>query len=623
MRLTKVRLQNFLSYKDAEITLSNQGTTLVTGRVIGSFMSNNNGAGKSALLPDSILFALFGATLRGAKGSKVVRKDAGKDCLVTLWGETEDGPFVIRRPQKHTMYSQPEIDWAGDTYRGDAEVRDIVFRYLLGGVGQDTFIAANVFGKGKNSLFFTQLSDSERKKILDEILGFSVLQELEASARSEHHGMVLRLESMIRERATSETLIELHNEKLKEHQIRQASAQQQKMEENARLDERLNRLAAEIVSANKSMKQLAAKAKKAAEDIAKYQIKVDSLKKKAKRFSVTEEEIRTRVRKELDLNTKTKKVKALQELSSQDECPTCYAPIALSKDRLTMLLTEVLDTQVDYEKYVATMEAKQEQESKILSAAESLTDAIDELKRAERDCTSSYQRLEADVAYNKSVIAELYKRKDSLRSFTEPFDELIADSVSSRDKEVARYQDLAGQCTELQYEVEAYARVVETFGNRGLKSFLMEGIIPKLNSYAQHYSNILTEGEITLSFDGQTELASGEKREKISLTISINGKELTYDECSQGQKVRADIITTLALGRLAQNRVGRVVNFVILDEIFEGLDATGLDKVIVLLEELGRERENVFVITHNERLQTYFTNTIEVEYKNGITSIAA
>ena len=177
-----LRVQEFLSHHDSTIQLANRGLVLVSGEVVGNSAASSNGSGKSSLIPDGLIYALFGTTLRGASGPKVIRRDAGRDCLVTLSGFDRHGmAYKIERPQKHRTISKPRLTIGTDVYQGEKEI-DEKIRLLLGGVGFDAFVSAVVFGKG-DTKFFTQLTDSKRKEVLDELMAFGDLNRFLEQAK--------------------------------------------------------------------------------------------------------------------------------------------------------------------------------------------------------------------------------------------------------------------------------------------------------------------------------------------------------------------------------------------------------------------------------------------------------
>jgi len=59
--ITSVKLDNFLSHRDTELTFDNGVTVFIGG----------NGAGKSSII-DAMTFALFGETTRG-KNEEIIR----------------------------------------------------------------------------------------------------------------------------------------------------------------------------------------------------------------------------------------------------------------------------------------------------------------------------------------------------------------------------------------------------------------------------------------------------------------------------------------------------------------------------------------------------------------------
>ena len=63
------------------------------------------------------------------------------------------------------------------------------------------------------------------------------------------------------------------------------------------------------------------------------------------------------------------------------------------------------------------------------------------------------------------------------------------------------------------------------------------------------------------------------------------------------------------------------LNFLVLDEVFDNLDEIGLDRVIKLLYNIPYK--NVFVISHNKEMQSYFDSVITVKNQGGQSYIDA
>ena len=67
MKLEKLELQNFRSYKKLTLDLDNQGLTLILGGT-PQLLSKANGKGKSSIYY-AILYAFYGELPSGVKGS--------------------------------------------------------------------------------------------------------------------------------------------------------------------------------------------------------------------------------------------------------------------------------------------------------------------------------------------------------------------------------------------------------------------------------------------------------------------------------------------------------------------------------------------------------------------------
>ena len=87
-----------------------------------------------------------------------------------------------------------------------------------------------------------------------------------------------------------------------------------------------------------------------------------------------------------------------------------------------------------------------------------------------------------------------------------------------------------------------------------------------------------------------------------------------YLTCSAGEARRLDICMLLSILDLMKY-FGKEPQFIVFDEIFDKLDATGLDKVITLLYNINYK--NVFVISHNDNLKEHFHSLIKITNDDG------
>lgn len=151
---------------------------------------------------------------------------------------------------------------------------------------------------------------------------------------------------------------------------------------------------------------------------------------------------------------------------------------------------------------------------------------------------------------------------------------------------------------------------VKGFSNAGLSSYMMDSVMPALAERANHYLAILADGDIVVSFDTQSKLKSGDMREKLSISWIIEGEPDTTP--SGGQRKKISIAVDLALMDLVATRERAAVDLLLMDEMLDGLDATGRNRVMSLLSELRQKRSTIVVISHDSSIAELFEQTLTV-----------
>lgn len=170
MRILSVEAENFLSYKSLSYSVDTRGVVLVTGA---------NGSGKSAALVDAPAWCFFGRTVRGLSGDGVIhdptRTGKAKGATVRVRMIDDDGTeHVVQRFRKYPggLRNRVLVD---DEWHGTVKAADEAIVRLIG-LRWETFCVAAIFGQGLVSRF-SSAGDSERKRILDEMLGLERIEE--------------------------------------------------------------------------------------------------------------------------------------------------------------------------------------------------------------------------------------------------------------------------------------------------------------------------------------------------------------------------------------------------------------------------------------------------------------
>ena len=166
VKFQEVGMENYGPYLDPMLLEFNEDRlVLITGK---------NGIGKTMAL-DAIPFTLYGSTSKGMKGDDVVNNTAGKDCKTWVKFTVDGEQYQVTRYQKYSKIGNSVILSKGgvDMKKGQREVLPEVEKLIC---SERSFMNTLMFGQ-KVKDFFTDLVDSDKKKIFRELLALEKYQD--------------------------------------------------------------------------------------------------------------------------------------------------------------------------------------------------------------------------------------------------------------------------------------------------------------------------------------------------------------------------------------------------------------------------------------------------------------
>jgi DNA repair exonuclease SbcCD ATPase subunit len=237
-------------------------------------------------------------------------------------------------------------------------------------------------------------------------------------------------------------------------------------------------------------------------------------------------------------------------------------------------------------------------------------------------CDNDIRRLQLSIQNLSVEIGPLMAEWTSLKKFMEeevvnPFTVAFTQTSSDLGVVTADLTRIEGELEVLRRDIQLHQFWVRGFGKGGIQSYLLDSVVPYLNDRVQHYANILWSNEILIEFRTQRLLADGKTlKEDFHIHVSnLYGADV-YEGNSAGEQERIDICIALALQDLVISRQGRQFSLAIMDEVACHMDSTGVEMYYRLLEQLAKERDTVFVITHSPHLEALFP-TIWTSVKSG------
>lgn len=160
MKIQKLRARNFYSFRDLELDLADySGIVRIVGK--NKDAGGSNGSGKSSIF-ESILFGLFGKTIRRSTEESLVNTGAAKELLVELQLESNGSIYRITRTKRPTSLNFT-IDGVNHNKESATETQKSIEELLQ--IDYKSFMSSVVFGQ-HSELSFLDSSPEDKRNII-------------------------------------------------------------------------------------------------------------------------------------------------------------------------------------------------------------------------------------------------------------------------------------------------------------------------------------------------------------------------------------------------------------------------------------------------------------------------
>lgn len=547
MHFTKVTYKNLQSAGNTPIVieLDRNKTTLVSGQ---------NGSGKSTLT-ESIVYALFGKTMKKVKLAGIINTKNKNNLVVELSFSQNGSDYMVRRgekPKKFEIFKDDElIDQTANARDYQTMLEKIIgFDFKL-------FTQTVVLSKEKY-VAFMDLDPSSRRKIIEDILDINIFTYMNDIVKNISNENKNSLADLRHTRSMNQQKIESQERLISESSNSNDSLIKDIKKENTALGIQTEEIQTEIdvliverdalVSTTDYTKELQTLVIKK-EKFQKFGVQFTSIIKEQK--------------------------KTMSFFTENDVCPTCAHDIdeAEKQGHIDSCTTEITKIQDASQVMIDNL-------TPILAEIASIQDEIKAINDKNQNFNSEINNHEREISSNRRVVESNMRRIAKLSE---------TDDVALYEKElvslVSELEASDKSFNELTTLSEDYDSIKAMLKDDGVKSTIIKEYIDfinqKINEYLQamgYYVNITLD-------------------EGFNETInSINKQGFTYDNLSTGQKSRVNLAIWLALQEISQIKNSGVSSLLFLDEILENLDANGVQDFMKLIDtKMGNK--NVFVIS--------------------------
>lgn len=617
MQIKNVEASYFLSLgKGNKLVLDGRGLVFVEGENLDDPTTDSNGSGKSALF-EALVWGLYGKTIRPVDADGVCndRTPKGEGTAVCIDLTDDKGrDYRIERYRKHPTYKNKVrlLADGNDLSRQDNKETDLLITDVLK-LDYTTFVNTVFFGQGMASRF-AAMTDKEKKEVLEKVIGLEAFTKARKKAADLETVAASEADRASLDAATAQQKADML---MKSYKEAKEASEGWEADRDAKVEEL--REAQKNVTCPDEAQALKEKARTEKE--------IARLEKEDARLNVEINVVRTKIneaeqRAAVAEHERQRLLGLLQKKLSVKydvACPTCgcVPDVNEGAKHWKALEDQHLAAGVEVAKHTA--------------AAKTLKDDLAALQDKVKTNRSDLQNERNELRQIDSTLAEVKAAKREVALLQKQIDDKLAEAnpwpkqVSLFAKQVKQYRaerdDLKEKATKLKQRAAVYRYWVNGFGNKGLKSLLLDSSIPVLNEAAQEYSKLLTGGNIQISFDTQSQLKSGAASDRFSVNVKNAFGGDAYEELSGGEKVKVDVATALALQKLVASRSSASINIAVFDEAFIYLDDSASEAVMNLLAEEAKQKSSVFVVTHDAGLKGYFPSSILIRKKGGVSKL--
>jgi len=637
MKIQQVAIKDFLSLGEARFSLAEKGLVLLQGCNEDNPSANSNGAGKSSLV-DAVCWALFGETARGIKAAEVVRCGA-KAADVRLLLEDQDGTLyrVERTRQKTsgklTVEHQVGGSWIPLTLGTEALTQAALNKIL--GCGPEVFRAAVYLGQDAMP-DLPSLTDKKLKELIEEAAGVGILETAYAKARER---------SLLAERTAERSdmaaqMLAQRVDTLKTERANLGIAEAAwQSERGSRVKEHQARLDAALVEAlrfgNEPIHKL---------DIGKVNAALDKVEGKLASFKVVQDEERRLVVEQGAADRKASTCEAqfrdrmatlaranaeLARLEGRigELCDACGHPLdadalahalSVARDAIAThkrdagaaagAMTGARQTAADAGAALTAHRGTMGDPTTLQGQAKGLRERLDAHRAAVREVDRLVEAAEAARVAVKAAEVE-----------GSPYATMLRDKAARlMDSETALVDALLALAADASQR-ERLKTVVGIFGPAGVRAHILDQVTPYLNERTSVYLDALADGTLKALWATLVRDAKGNLKEKFCIEVTHPAGE-GFAALSGGEKRKVRIACALALQDLVASRATKPMSLFVADEVDDGIDEAGLERLMGVFQEKAKERGTVLLISHND-LKAWIPNCWVLTKRAGVSEL--
>ena len=618
LQFKKLYIEGFMSFDNAELDLCDKGYVLVTGINKNSEdAALSNGSGKSSIW-ESLVWALTGSTIRGSKD--IVNQNTTTGTLVRVCFSSNGHEYDITRTKNHEKYKTNliiKIDGKDCSGKGIKDGEKLLSEYLPD-ITSELLGSVIILGQGLPQRFSNN-TPSGRKELL-ETLSKSDFMISDLKARVAKRKLELSEGSveLSKNLAVEENVLNMKQRELKEAK--------DSLEEKEKLsDSEIESLRKDISNLEDSLKIKTDRLNELKESLdvvlSDIEKRKDELNEELERFlsenKEPEEDIERWNNLKADIRNLSSEIEKLKNV--EDVCPTCGQKLPdvhkIDTSDMEQELSSMQAEEASLSEYISNIrwdiERKRQSILYYINNDEFTIEKSKEKEDAQKEIKELEQEVGSDTHYINNLKIELVKKETDYRNNENICNELKK-KISNIEEAIEISKDKILYYNNDSEEYSKRTDIISKFDTalkRDFRGYLLEDVISYIDKKIKEYGKILFHSDkISFALSGN------------NISITYQGKEI--ESLSGGERQKVDLLIQFSIRDMLCKHLGFSTNILVLDEIFDNLDALGCEGVIDLISKHLSDVSSVFIVTHRGDLSIPQDTVITVEKdENGISKL--
>lgn len=329
-----------------------------------------------------------------------------------------------------------------------------------------------------------------------------------------------------------------------------------------------------------------------------------------KRLLALEEE-----RKVLDLEKLPRSIAEVESLSLLNS--------KLTLESSAQAIPEVIELKLKMDfKNKELVPIRQEEQDHQFNESVKIRDVLGLFEQKQTELRKTHENILKSIeSEGHKVLREYEAANSKIKSFEETkkrFDESLNKLNSQEDKYKVEIETKNTDLISVSQEIE-----LANESKKVIKSYLSCSFEDALDSIGDMATRLIRAipnmSTATIQFEGLKETKEGKVKEEVTCLISMDGEiGIPVKSLSGGERSSTDLAIDLSVIKFIEERTGKGINLMVLDEPFTGLDTTNVFEALEMLKECSVDKQ-LLIVDHNPVASQSIESRVTV-VRDGLTS---